>query len=646
MKNINIIFGFVILLNIGLVSADINMQWLDETPELNGNLIVGEYYETVYEEGFHYSYGYRNDSLFLEIYSSDDTVDNEKDIIDVFLKFQAEGGGEFGDNFEMLFYRDGTAKYKKSGDADYSELEYNFHIKPDCLDHGGIIGWRVEVEIPLEDIEITHECDDKVSYLFRIYDNYAQTVNFDKSVEPFYSTWCWATPMDVSVVLDENNPEEQTYSNDMESNEYYVLAYTIFPSGYPNTQEPVKVESITLESYGSGDDEKYIQTVKVLIGPEPPEVLGEGSFDGDNGKLIIYPENLYIGESRNIVIQYIMSEDVKAIEEDAGKVPATFYVKVNSFEFEGRHTHEDLDYVVYPTGQLLQSNGLLAYDCEGNDGCPDDEFCAFGFCRNFPEGCGYATNHEWNEYECCEDETCAVGNICQNNLCVLAPVNVECTSNNNCDDDEKCLGGECIEITGECGYADDHKWVKYDCCDNGDCIGNEVCINYKCIILGEGAENDGETGDIETTEIETNNDTETTDICISTGCNISNWVSCECKEGETKGIQIGRCADNCGNTIYKNQSCTCDITPIQTIEETDEIKEEESIAQVLAKEGSMYMYLFLLILILIILAYWNDKKQKKIINKLKVKQENEKRKNREKQQTRKSKKLNKNDRKK
>lgn len=51
----------------------------------------------------------------------------------------------------------------------------------------------------------------------------------------------------------------------------------------------------------------------------------------------------------------------------------------------------------------------------------------------------------------------------------------ECTGNAECEDDEYCAiavgaaGGDCMPVTGECGYAKNHAWVTYECGDEPGC---------------------------------------------------------------------------------------------------------------------------------------------------------------------------------
>ncbi|MEM4389954.1 MAG: hypothetical protein QXG98_04815, partial [Candidatus Micrarchaeia archaeon] len=57
----------------------------------------------------------------------------------------------------------------------------------------------------------------------------------------------------------------------------------------------------------------------------------------------------------------------------------------------------------------------------------------------------------------------------------------ECCSDSDCPTDASCSDNRCIKLTGECGYAVNHSWVRYACCSDAECSGDEVCSNNACI---------------------------------------------------------------------------------------------------------------------------------------------------------------------
>ncbi len=72
----------------------------------------------------------------------------------------------------------------------------------------------------------------------------------------------------------------------------------------------------------------------------------------------------------------------------------------------------------------------------------------------------------------------SVGFYC-NASCAPPP---ECLDDAGCGGFEFCAAGVCQNVTGECGYADNHAWVAYGCCADADC-GNESleCKNNTCM---------------------------------------------------------------------------------------------------------------------------------------------------------------------
>ena len=94
-------------------------------------------------------------------------------------------------------------------------------------------------------------------------------------------------------------------------------------------------------------------------------------------------------------------------------------------------------------------------ECLSNDDCEDFEFCSGGNCINVTGECGYAANHTWVPYGCCADTACEDFEFCS--------------------EEHNCTG-----VTGECGYAANHTWVPYECCADSDCGHSEFCANNTC----------------------------------------------------------------------------------------------------------------------------------------------------------------------
>lgn len=59
----------------------------------------------------------------------------------------------------------------------------------------------------------------------------------------------------------------------------------------------------------------------------------------------------------------------------------------------------------------------------------------------------------------------------------------ECVLSSECDGFEYCgAGGNCENVTGTCGYAENHSWIMYSCCEDADCRNeNLFCSNNSCM---------------------------------------------------------------------------------------------------------------------------------------------------------------------
>ncbi|MBU0532470.1 hypothetical protein KKB44_03175 [Candidatus Micrarchaeota archaeon] len=65
----------------------------------------------------------------------------------------------------------------------------------------------------------------------------------------------------------------------------------------------------------------------------------------------------------------------------------------------------------------------------------------------------------------------------------------ECITDENCTYNQYCFNESCINLTGVCGYPENHSWIGYECCEDGGCEMNFVCLNNSCISLPPQPEN-------------------------------------------------------------------------------------------------------------------------------------------------------------
>ncbi|MBU0527357.1 right-handed parallel beta-helix repeat-containing protein [Candidatus Micrarchaeota archaeon] len=150
---------------------------------------------------------------------------------------------------------------------------------------------------------------------------------------------------------------------------------------------------------------------------------------------------------------------------------------------------------------------LCDLECGDDLDCEDNEHCVDNMCELVDCDCGEIENHQCNEYQCCSDADCPEGLVCQDNSCTN-----ECTSDADCESTEFCNieegaeGGSCEELTGQCGYADNHVWNVYECGEEGcpECPEQYVCEEHICEPIPEldGPETAfvGESGIINATE--------------------------------------------------------------------------------------------------------------------------------------------------
>ena len=95
--------------------------------------------------------------------------------------------------------------------------------------------------------------------------------------------------------------------------------------------------------------------------------------------------------------------------------------------------------------------------CGTDEDCASYESCENGFCVPITGTCGYAVNHTWVKYECCFASDCPASMTCSDHSCV----NVGCP----------------------CGEIVNHVCQPYECCSDAECAGGELCIGNACRLL-------------------------------------------------------------------------------------------------------------------------------------------------------------------
>jgi parallel beta-helix repeat protein len=141
----------------------------------------------------------------------------------------------------------------------------------------------------------------------------------------------------------------------------------------------------------------------------------------------------------------------------------------------------------YAKAELFESlpecSECLVAECITDVDCLSNESCVAGSCVPVPCECGEVLNHQCSPYECCADENCEDGQ-CVNNTCEAAEVPEEagCLTDGDCSGTESCSDGQCAQVTGQCGYAEDHAWVSYECGEGcPDCAEGYSCTGNECV---------------------------------------------------------------------------------------------------------------------------------------------------------------------
>jgi len=136
----------------------------------------------------------------------------------------------------------------------------------------------------------------------------------------------------------------------------------------------------------------------------------------------------------------------------------------------------------YCEDEYLLSYTLCPEGCYDDEDCEIDEYCDLsvstpGDCAPVECECGEIRDHACEDYECCSDEDCSEGERCVDHECVGG-----CEDDSGCAGDEFCSDGACIPVEGDCGYAENHTWYDYECCGDDDCPFGFVCQEFNCVL--------------------------------------------------------------------------------------------------------------------------------------------------------------------
>ena len=60
----------------------------------------------------------------------------------------------------------------------------------------------------------------------------------------------------------------------------------------------------------------------------------------------------------------------------------------------------------------------------------------------------------------------------------------ECIADSDCAYDQQCVQQACVQLSGYCGYVEDHEFVEYECCSDSACSASPVggrCEDHRCV---------------------------------------------------------------------------------------------------------------------------------------------------------------------
>ncbi len=152
--------------------------------------------------------------------------------------------------------------------------------------------------------------------------------------------------------------------------------------------------------------------------------------------------------------------------------------------------------------------------CTQDSDCAMNEKCLDGDCVQVPCPCGQVQNHQCMPYECCADSDCAADETCESNECVKKPdegckADGECSPMQYCDIPPGAASGSCKDVTGDCGYVENHVFVPYgyECGDEPGCPACSegfACVDHGCVQNDVSCPTTGIVGDSKTCEAKEN----------------------------------------------------------------------------------------------------------------------------------------------
>jgi hypothetical protein len=280
-----------------------------------------------------------------------------------------------------------------------------------------------------------------------------------------------------------NGPHNVTvFANDtagnMNSSTEFFTVYV--PPGDDDDDDEKKRMSVDYEFICPGD--------KVLFNATK---AGGDPLSGVSIK-VIYKEPPFFGTVGTVTTDATGTADITLTQNGTYKLKATrsgYHMVEKTFEF---------------TTCPSEYECIVDEDCEPLDECTEEYRCEPVECE-----CGYVSDHQCIEYECCDDEDCPEGQDCIDNICRdECYEDDDCKSTEYCDIQEGADGGSCEDVTGDCGYAENHVWVTYECGDEPGCPAcpeDGYCEDYVCVYRNLTCPESGLLGSEQTCHVTENN---------------------------------------------------------------------------------------------------------------------------------------------
>jgi hypothetical protein len=185
----------------------------------------------------------------------------------------------------------------------------------------------------------------------------------------------------------------------------------------------------------------------------------------------------------------------------------------------------------------------------------------------------------------------------------------ECTSDDDCADTQYCDipvgagGGDCADVTGDCGYAAAHAWVQYECGDEpgcASCPAGMFCVEHECVAGDVECPATAFVGDEESCEASTDGD-----VC----------ANCDYEVTDPSGNKLTGKTDANGNFYipfnmqgeYTVVLLAEDGTPIKSIVVNALPKpavEEPGEPTVVTDGGDLSLFFIILVVLLLLLLFW------------------------------------------